>query len=208
MDKPLATTLADIVGFLRSKEVPYALVGGLAVPLRGQPRVTVGIVERALVLAGSLRETNFTPLFDNVADVVEKALLLPLRHSSTSVKVDLAIGLSGFEQQAIARAELLELAGLFVSVATAEDLLIMKVLAGRPQDEQDLRGFAGDRWGRAKLFRDPRQTWPCAQHAADEQVQRTRVVGQIVHECGRRRYGLGLACEAGRQSFQRPCGRR
>jgi hypothetical protein len=28
-----------------------------------------------------------------------------------------------------------------ISVATAEDLLVMKVLAGRPQDEQDLRAL-------------------------------------------------------------------
>jgi hypothetical protein len=73
--------------------------------------------------------------------VVQKAFILPLRHRSTNVKVDLAIGLSGFEQQTVMRAEAIDLAGSPVSVATAEDLLIMRVLAGRPQDEQDIAGL-------------------------------------------------------------------
>jgi hypothetical protein len=59
----------------------------------------------------------------------------------TNVKLDLALGLSEFEGQALARAEPLLLAGMTVAVATAEDLLIMKILAGRPQDDQDVQGL-------------------------------------------------------------------
>ena len=88
-----------------------------------------------------LDRTNFRPLFDNVTEVVERSFILPLRHRSTNVKVDLALGLSGFEQRAISRAEPLDAAGRTVSVVTAEDLLVMKVLAGRPHDEQDARGI-------------------------------------------------------------------
>lgn len=155
MDKPLATTLSDIVDFLRREKVPYVLVGGLATSLRGQPRVTadvdmiiLGDVERALSLVDGLQESRFAPLFDDVADVVRNAFLLPIRHRATGVKVDLAIGLSGFEQQVVGRAEVLDLAGTSICVATAEDLLLMKVLAGRPRDEQDVRGLLdvqGDR---------------------------------------------------------------
>lgn len=155
MNEPLRTTLADAVSFLQKEGVPYALIGGLAVSLRGQPRVTVDIdiviaadLDRALALAGTLEQTNFRPLFDDVTDILQKTFILPLRHRSTNVKVDLALGLSGFERQAVARAERLELAGSEVSVATAEDLVVMKVLAGRPQDEQELRGLViaqGDR---------------------------------------------------------------
>lgn len=148
MHDPLRTTLADAVGFLEAEGVHYALIGGLAVSLRAQPRATVDVdmviaadVERSLQLAEALEGTCFRPLFDDVAEVVQKAFILPLRHRLTNVKVDLALGLSGFEQQAVARAERLALAGTTVSVATAEDLLVMKVLAGRPQDDQDVRGL-------------------------------------------------------------------
>src|SRR4051812_33010100 len=51
------------------------------------------------------------------------------------------LGLSGFEKQLISRAKLPDISGTMVSVVTAEDLLAMKILAGRPQDMQDARGI-------------------------------------------------------------------
>ncbi|MGI8981962.1 MAG: DUF6036 family nucleotidyltransferase [Pirellulaceae bacterium] len=148
MHEPLQQTLFDAVKFLDAERVPYALIGGLAVSLRGQPRMTADVdlvihadVPRSLALARGLEGTDFKPLFDDVAQVIQKSFILPLRHRTTSVKVDLALGLSGFEQQIMSRAERLSLAGTEIAVATAEDLLIMKILAGRPQDEQDIQGL-------------------------------------------------------------------
>ena len=99
------------------------------------------LIDRALALVKRLGQSKFRPLFDGIEEVVERAFILPLRHRSTHVKLDLAIGLSGFERQAISRAQPVEVAGSSIFVATAEDLLIMKVLAGRPQDEQDVGGL-------------------------------------------------------------------
>jgi predicted nucleotidyltransferase len=148
MYEPLKETLVDAVKFLDAQQVPYALIGGLAVSLRGQARMTADVdlviladVPRGLALANSLSGTNFKPLFDGIADVVEKSFILPLRHRNTNVKVDLALGLSGFEHRIMARAERLPIGGSQIAVATAEDLLIMKLLAGRPKDEQDIEGL-------------------------------------------------------------------
>lgn len=155
MNEPLQTTLADAAGWLRSQNVRFALVGGLAASLRGQTRTTADVdmiiaadAKRAMALAESLDASPFKPLFHDFARVVETSLILPLRHRSTNIKLDLALGISGFEQQAIARAEIVEMAGTTVPVVSGEDLLIMKVLAGRPQDDQDVRGLViaqGDR---------------------------------------------------------------
>jgi hypothetical protein len=148
MHEPLQATLHDAVDFLKKAGIPYALIGGLAVSVRGQPRVTADVdmviladVPQSLRLLSSLHATAFKPLFDGAAEVVEKAFILPLRHRITNVKLDLALGLSGFEQQAIARAGLMDFGGYPVAVASSEDLLIMKILAGRPQDDQDVRGL-------------------------------------------------------------------
>jgi hypothetical protein len=148
VNEPLQVTLADAAAFLEKEGIAYALVGGMAVSLRGQPRVTADVdmviaidVDRALALVGRLGQSKFQPLFDGIEEVIERAFILPLRHRSTHVKLDLAIGLSGFERQSIARAQPVEVAGSQISVATAEDLLVMKVLAGRPQDEQDIAGL-------------------------------------------------------------------
>jgi len=123
-------------------------MGGLAVSLRGQPRLTADVdiviaadLERALELARNLTRSPFRALFDEVEDVIVTSFLLPLRHRTTNVKVDIAIGMTGFEHEVVARAKTLLVGDCNIAVASAEDLLIMKVLAGRPQDEQDLQGL-------------------------------------------------------------------
>lgn len=148
MNEPLRITLSDVERFLEAHQIPHALIGGLAVSLRGQPRATIDVdmviavdVERALELIAVLEGSTFRPLFADVDDVVARSFILPLRHRSTDVKVDLSIGLSGFERSAVERAEWHDLAGTSIPVATAEDLIIMKALAGRPRDDQDLRGL-------------------------------------------------------------------
>lgn len=148
MDLPLRKTLADVVRLLQKCNVPHALIGGLAVSARGHSRMTADVdlimaidARRAIELVGALADTQFQPLFADVQEVIERAYILPLIHRDTKVKVDLSIGVSGFEQQVVRRAEALHVLGTDVAVATAEDLIIMKALAGRPRDDQDLQGM-------------------------------------------------------------------
>ena len=148
MEPLLWPTLADAVQVLESRDVRFALIGGLAVSLRGQPRMTVDVdlviladVDRALQLLGEIGSTPFEPLFTGVEEVVVRSAILPLRHRTTGIRVDVAIGMSGFEQQAVGRAVPMSIGDVRVPVVAIEDLLVMKALAGRPQDEQDIRGL-------------------------------------------------------------------
>ena len=148
MEAALWPTLADAVAVLEARGMRCALIGGLAVSLRGQPRMTVDVdlvvlatVEEALQLVHELDGTCFAPLFPGVEEVVTKSFILPLRHRSTGIRVDLAIGMSGFEQRAVHRATPVTIGGTRIPVVSIEDLLVMKALAGRPQDDQDIRGL-------------------------------------------------------------------
>jgi hypothetical protein len=49
--------------------------------------------------------------------------------------------MSGFEQEAVGRAVPVLIGEVSVPVVVTEDLLVMKALAGPPQDEQDMRGL-------------------------------------------------------------------
>lgn len=125
-----------------------AVIGGLAVSLRGLPRMTVDVdlviqadVDDGLRIARNLPSTPFMPLFEGVEDVVASAFILPVRHRVTGVRVDLAIGMSGFERDAISRATPVVVGGTTIPVVSVEDLLVMKALAARPQDESDIRGL-------------------------------------------------------------------
>jgi hypothetical protein len=144
----LQTVLLDAVDLLESRGIRHALVGGLAASIRGRTRVTEDVdivvdcsVNQALELAESLHSRPFVPLFPEFEQVVRHSFILPLRHRDTGITVDLAIGVSGLERQVISRATHVGIGDRQLMVATAEDLLVMKVLAGRPQDDQDVRGI-------------------------------------------------------------------
>lgn len=148
MDARLWPTLADAVGMLERRSIRSAVIGGLAVSLRGLPRMTVDVdlviqadVEDGLRLARDLPSTPFMPLFDGVEEVVASAFILPIRHRLTGVRVDLAIGMSGFEREAVSRATPVAVGAASIPVVCVEDLLVMKALAGRPQDEADIQGL-------------------------------------------------------------------
>lgn len=148
MDARLWPTLADAVGMLESRSIRSAVIGGLAVSLRGLPRMTVDVdlviqadVDDGLRLVRDLPSTPFLPLFDGVEEVVASAFILPIRHRVTGVRVDLAIGMSGFEREAVSRATPVAVGAATIPVVCIEDLLVMKALAGRPQDEADLQGL-------------------------------------------------------------------
>ena len=94
-----------------------------------------GDSDRALTLIDTA--ARFQPLFPDIAELVRTAFILPMRHVETSITVDMALGLSGFERQVIARATPTTIEDCSLPVATAEDLVLLKLLAGRPRDTDD-----------------------------------------------------------------------
>jgi hypothetical protein len=147
--QPHSTPGLDVAAFLEARSVPFAVIGGIAVGVRGEPSFTAHIdlvigveIEKGLELLAAVKGPAFAPLFPGADEVVRTSYMLPLRHRQTLVKVDLAIGLTGFERQLIARARREDLGGVHAPVAAAENLLILKVFAGRPRDTEDARTIA------------------------------------------------------------------
>ncbi len=139
--------LRDTAALLSSQKLSYALIGGLAISVHGEPRATLDVdavlncdVQRALKLLEDITDSPFRPLFDGVKEVVRTGLLLPLEHKQTGIRIDLSIGMSSFDQQVIANASLFTLGGSEIFVASAEYLVVMKQLAGRPRDLDDIKG--------------------------------------------------------------------
>lgn len=120
------------------------LIGGQAVLLHGEPRltqdvdVTLGVgPERWSELIDACVDIGLEPLPDDVQRFVERTFVLPALDESTGIRVDLIFSTTPYETQAIGRALRVRIGGEHVPFVTAEDLIIHKLFAGRPRDLED-----------------------------------------------------------------------
>jgi predicted nucleotidyltransferase len=128
--------------------IPYMLIGGQAVLLYGEPRLTrdidVALVvgpERLSELLEWVRGNGWQVLVDAPAEFVGKTMVLPCLETASGIRLDLIFSFSPYEQQALKRARRVPIGGAQVCFASLEDLLIHKMLAGRPRDLEDVRSI-------------------------------------------------------------------
>lgn len=141
--------IARIARELTGRQLPFMLIGGQAVLLHGQPRltedidITLGVDPSQLhVLEDVCGALGLEPLPQDVAAFVRDTFVLPARHPETAIRVDFIFSTTPYERQAIERAVLVLLQGVSVPFAAAEDLIIHKLFAGRARDLEDAVGVA------------------------------------------------------------------
>jgi predicted nucleotidyltransferase len=139
--------LARITRALEARGVPFMLIGGQAVLLHGEPRltqdvdITLGVGPRHLgEVLDVCVELGLDPLPEDVEGFVSRTFVLPARDSASGIRVDLIFSTTPYEAEAIARAVRVSVAGAQVPFSTAEDLIVHKLFAGRPRDLEDVAG--------------------------------------------------------------------
>lgn len=153
MDSPplpdFPALIANLARELSRRQLPFMLIGGQAVLLHGQPRltedidVTLGAGPEALpAIEATCGKLELEPLPKDIARFVAETFVLPAAHRETGIRVDFIFSTTPYERQAIKRAVRVDLAGAMVPFATAEDLIIHKLFAGRPRDMEDAIGVA------------------------------------------------------------------
>jgi hypothetical protein len=142
---PLRAAIASVAEALSRLPARGMLIGGIAVIARGVARTTRDV--DATVSSDGVRLEEILPVFEEqglgprIDDALGFALanqVLLLRHEASGVDVDVSIAWLPFELEAIRASDSLVLAGVDVPVARAEDLVIYKSVAWRPQDQQDV----------------------------------------------------------------------
>lgn len=144
----LLPALKAISALLKSSKTKGMVIGGVAASLLGQPRMTADI-DATVVLEDSeveafLREASkhgLTPRLSNPIDFFRRSAMLLLEHVETGIPVDVAQGRLPFEREAAKRASFYKVGGVAVPLPTPEDLVVMKAVAHRPQDIEDIRGI-------------------------------------------------------------------
>jgi len=139
----LNEALRKVVAALDKLEIPYALIGGLAVAARGAVRATQDVdlivalpVQEAPSLERSLRGNGFQATFyrgtadDPIAGVIRFAIPV----AGTEIKCDVLFASRQWQMRAVKNATLLDLGRFAVRVAQPADLFLLKLYAGGPQD--------------------------------------------------------------------------
>jgi len=139
-------SLGRVAALLKEQDLQFALIGGLASSIRGRVRATADIdiiidcdVLKAIEFLAQLDEKSYRPFVAEPELSIRQFFILPIEDVKSGIRIDLAIGESGFEKLIVQRASIP--AEHSVPVATAEDLLLMKLLANRPQDISDVNGI-------------------------------------------------------------------
>jgi hypothetical protein len=176
IEQALAEALSELSRLGKSA----ALVGGLAVSVRTEPRFTRDVDFAVVVrddaeaeeLVRALSHKGYQPAAlveqDAVGRLATARLVAPL-HGGMPLMIDLLFASSGIEREVVSEAESLEVfAGSHVLVATVHHLLALKILsrddAHRPQDLADIRALVAI--------------------ASDEQIAATQIALRAIEQRG------------------------
>ncbi len=133
---------------LRTADLAYMIIGGQAVLLYGTPRmtkdidITLGVdVGQLESLLPAIRAIGLEIIPEDFRQFVEQTSVLPTRDEGSGIRVDFIFSFTPYERQAISRSVAVSLLGTEVMFASAEDVIIHKIFAGRPRDQEDVRSI-------------------------------------------------------------------
>jgi len=144
----LLAALADLVKWLDDAKMPSMVIGGVAASVLGRPRLTQDVDALAILPEGDWANAVATaahygihPRIENPLDFARRSRVLLMRHAESGIDIDVTFGGLSFEQTAIDNSAIHDIGGLRVRLPRVEDLLIMKAIARRPKDLQDIEGL-------------------------------------------------------------------
>jgi hypothetical protein len=146
---PLTDLLASLASALGSAGLRWYLFGAQAAILHGAARlsadvdVTVDLEDAAPArLVEVLEQAGFSVRVADPVALAEETRVIPFVHRETGIPVDAVLAGSELERRFLSRALRVRLGSLELPVASAEDMIAMKVLAGRAKDHEDAEAVA------------------------------------------------------------------
>ena len=152
MPSPVVELLVALRDALEPIAPRWYLFGAQAALLYGAARltadvdVTVDAGDRApRELIAVLQRAGFTLRVADPELFIARTRVIPLVHGTSGIPVDVILAGAGLEQLFLQRAQVREIEGVSIRVASAEDVVVMKVLAGRSKDLDDVRAILNAR---------------------------------------------------------------
>lgn len=149
MPSPVVDLLADLAVALEDAGIAWFLFGAQAAILHGAARLTADVdvtvrLPEAMsteALIADLERHGFRRRISDPA-FIERTRVIPLLHQPTRLPLDVVLAGPGIEDQFFYRVQRRDVEGVAVRLASPEDLIVMKVLAGRPKDIDDVVAVA------------------------------------------------------------------
>ena len=151
--KKLYASLKSLHQCLQNNGIDYAVIGGLAVAVWGEPRLTQDIdikvrlsrdeAERLL----NAIDAEYKPFGENPLEMLKENGILFVQDKD-GVRVYIHLSDTLFDMEVVKRASSIEIeSGIVIKVCSAEDLIIYKLLSTRASDSRDFEGvvdYQGD----------------------------------------------------------------
>lgn len=147
---PLVLQLRALVKFLAAQKIPYVILGGVAVSIYGEPRLTADIdvniildKRRIMVFLDRAKKYGFYPALSDIEKFAGETGVMPMifRRNKITGKFDIILAENTIEYIAIQRGRTKSIGTLRARFVSPEDLIIHKITSSRPRDLEDLKGI-------------------------------------------------------------------
>ncbi len=140
-----AEALADLADVAATQGLRWYVFGAQAVNLLGYPRATADLdvtfelaSEDTGRFVASLTRAGFDPRFTDAA-FIATTRVIPVVHRASGLPVDIVLAGPGLEQLFLDEVEHVELEEHRIPILSLENLIVTKLIAGRPKDLEDVR---------------------------------------------------------------------
>lgn len=140
--------LSKISNSLQKHNITYMVIGGQAVLIYGEARltndidITLGVsIEELPKMLIIISQLKLNILVDNVENFVKKTMVLPVKDVKSGIRIDFIFSFSSYERQAIKRAKSIKFGKSAVKFASLEDIVVHKIIAGRTRDIEDIKSI-------------------------------------------------------------------
>ena len=145
--KKIYASLKSLHECLTDNRIDYAVIGGLAVAVWGEPRLTQDIDVKVLLSRDEAEKllkaivSEYKPFGDNPLEMLQKNGILFV-HDTYGIRIDIHLSDTLFDRKVIERASRIEIqSGTNIKICSAEDLIIYKMLSTRVSDSRDIEGI-------------------------------------------------------------------
>jgi hypothetical protein len=142
----LATSLMAVQRILADAGLPSVAIGGVAVTVWGEPRLTRDVDVKVLAGRDDREQVlavlhKYTPLHADPNEALRRQGIAFFQDEA-GVRIDIMLAETSFDETAIARAQTIELQpNQPVRICTAEDLIVYKMLSLRSKDQADVESI-------------------------------------------------------------------